>query len=219
MKQQVVIIPPVLASLAHGAEFLDYYLNQGIAGGMFVPGHLDLALGTYVNVSVELAEENQTIDLRGTIRWKRVQDQPSFPAGVGVAFDAADIRTRDLLLELSKNSEAFILRRRAPRIPAIVPVDIIGANQTTTTTVNISAHGAFLKNQYDYSPGERIRLDVLPTNYSKRISLAAKIVWSRNDSSPGVGIQFAQPWYRPATGLRRLLASLGQIPAAKSTYY
>ena len=85
---------PVRLSFASADEFIDHYLRDPDLGGIFIPTHIDMPVGTPIDLNIDLGGRS-TVEARGEIVWVRhdVHD-----AGIGVLhFVSVDDDHRDWL--------------------------------------------------------------------------------------------------------------------------
>lgn len=175
----------------HGRTFLDHYFNQGGLGGVFVPGYVRLASAEEVDLEVVFAREQVTVHARGVIRWKRLTDKKSLPAGVGVELLDTERRTRDLLLEFAEGKRVHLARRRSRRYPVMLEIEY--ATDTvflTDVTDNLSRDGASVLTDHDVEVGEIITMRLKPPGEAVAIDVKGEVRWRHEHGRKGFGVRF-----------------------------
>ena len=206
MNQEITILTTVKAKLANAGEFLHHYFHEGNLGGMLVPGNTHVDLGQNVNVEIYFLEENRIFHFRGVTRWKRVKDEPTLPAGIGVEFAESERKARDILIDFARGRRLLVQKRVSRRIPAVIDVEYASDSIfLADVTDNVSTGGAFILTNDPPEPGTQLKLRLRPPGYRIGISINAEVVWQRTDERPGMGVRFVFPWYRSAKKLNRLV--------------
>jgi Tfp pilus assembly protein PilZ len=180
----------VLLPLRDHRAFLDYYFNQGGIGGVFVPGYVRLASAAEVDLEVAFAKEQVTVHSRGVIRWKRLTDKKSLPAGVGVEFLETERRTRDLLLEFAEGKQVTLNRRRSRRYPVMLEIEYTTNSVfLTDVTDDLSRDGASILTDHDVEVGEIITMRLKPPG-DVGLDVKAEVRWRHLQGRKGFGVRF-----------------------------
>lgn len=204
--------PSVLIPLKSADAFLDYYTERG-SGTLFVPGYVDIPSGTEVTIEVAFSDPALTFSSRGVVRWKRSKSSRNLAAGIGVEFLPEEAGTRDLLVKFAKGEPIPELQQRARRFPVQMELDLLmGGAKMRARTQNISHTGAFIA-----SPRLAEVHSVLPVtiNGPEPFSVDAEVMWVRQGSSPGMGVQFLIDERATALHVRKLVELVRQDLASR----
>ncbi|MBI5511985.1 MAG: PilZ domain-containing protein [Deltaproteobacteria bacterium] len=213
--QALRVRPTILLPLRERSSFLDYYYNQGDAGGVFVPGNLRLASAEEVDLEILFAKEQVTIHTRGIIRWKRLAGKRDLPAGIGVEFLAAERATRDLLLELARGRDVNIAKRRSRRYPAMLEIDY-ATNSVflTDVTDDLSKEGAAIHCDDLPDVGAIVPLRLKVPDETSPIDLKGEVRWRKAEGRKCFGVRFV---FESPQAQERLAALVDRIKQQVAT--
>lgn len=200
--------------LNRAQEFLDIYFNNGGMGGVLVHLSAGVSVGDTCRLEFHFLRDD-TDDVvfhsRGIARWNRPTAARGLPAGIGVEFLEGERETRDLLLDHAQGRQVHITSRRSRRFPVAVVVEYATDSVfLTDVTDDLSAEGCFLVSDSLLPPGSELKLTLKPPGERRGISLAAHVVWVRDEGLVGMGIEFARPGWSSRRRLKDLLAHIRQ---------
>ena len=97
----------LLLPLKDRAAFLEQSFDKGEAGGLFVPGEVEVGLGDEVDVELHFIEDQVRFRIRGIVKWKRENaGRRSIPPGIGIEFLPSEGHTRDHLMAFAEGPES-----------------------------------------------------------------------------------------------------------------
>ncbi len=191
MSGRLEIRPTVLLPLREPSAFLNYYLELGQNGGVFLPGQINLASASELDIEVAFARLQITVHSRGVVRWKRLTDRNELRAGAGVEFLPTEHLARDLLLAMAKGSELALSKRACRRYPAMLEVALQSPEGIVTEiTEDISREGAAILAHHPPPVGSRLPLWIKTPVSLEPIEFIGDVRWSRAGTRPAFGVQF-----------------------------
>jgi len=198
--------------------FLEQHFDKGEAGGLFIPGDLDLELGDDVDVELHFVEEQVRFHIRATVKWKRsLTGRRSIPPGVGIEFLAIDKATEQQILRFAEGNESVSHRDRDRRYALAVEVrvetDSSGPDRVTLdgTTDDISEGGCFVITDANIDVGTKVDLKLkVPGPLFGRLHMPAHVAWRREQASAhtGIGIAFDFTSDRKRSQMKKAIALL-----------
>jgi Tfp pilus assembly protein PilZ len=198
-----------------GSAFLERYLPELAAGGVFFPTRRPLAIGESVVVAIRLGRRRSPMLVRGKVAWRRPgKHTTKVKAGIGIAFLESETQTRDYLLAVARGDSAEMLARRHHRLPVELPVrwQIPGVLQDNAGVLSdIGRGGAFVRTT-DPLPAEGdVVLKVSPPGAEVAMPLSARVAWKGAQSGEhGFGVEWKA---RDAGGNRRIKELVRRIEA------
>lgn len=163
------------------------------AGGMFVPGELDVALGEECDVELVFQEEHVRFHIRAVVKWKRTQaGRRALPPGVGLEFFASEARTQEQILRFAKGKESVSHVDRARRWTLQVDVRIAERGRTVEgVTDDISEGGCFVLTDVPLEPGTRVDVKLrAPGSLFGWLTVPGVVTWRRvQPERTGVGVE------------------------------
>jgi len=198
-----------------GAAFLERYLPELTAGGVFFPTRRPLAIGETVVVAIRLGRRRSPMLVRGKVAWRRPgKHTTKVKAGIGIAFLASETQTRDYLLAVARGDSAEMLARRHHRLPVELPVrwHIPGVLQDNEGVLrDIGRGGAFVRTTDPLPADGDVVLKVSPPGAEVAMPLSARVAWKGAQSGEhGFGVEWKA---RDAGGNRRIKELVRRIEA------
>jgi uncharacterized protein (TIGR02266 family) len=179
------------------------------AGGMFVPGELDVALGEECDVELVFQEEHVRFHIRAVVKWKRTQPgRRALPPGVGIEFLASEVRTQEQILRFAEGKESVSHVDRARRWTLQVDVKLTGEGGTIVgVTDDISAGGCFVLTDAPLVIGSRVDVKLRsPGTLFGWLTVAGVVSWRRvQPDRTGVGIELKFESERQQRAMQRIL--------------
>jgi Tfp pilus assembly protein PilZ len=197
---QLAVMPSVVTVFTDRAALTERYLGDFVHGGLFIAGHLRLAIGARACVDVALAAERLSVQVLSVVRWKRYRGQPHLPSGVGVEFTDPSPILQFLLRGTGMlPPEAFAARARR----FYVSLELVcqhGDQVVTGTTRDISRSGLFIRTSTPVAAGTSVQLRLLPPALPP-IELGCVVARVAKD---GMGVRFVSGSDEAKEALRRL---------------
>jgi Tfp pilus assembly protein PilZ len=198
-----------------GAAFLERYLPELAAGGVFFPTRRPLAIGENVVVAIRLGRRRSPMLVRGKVAWRRPgKHTTKVKAGIGIAFLASETQTRDYLLAVARGDSAEMLARRHHRLPVELPVrwqipGVLTDNEGVLR--DIGRGGAFVRTMDPLPADGDVVLKVSPPGAEVAMPLSARVAWKGGPSGEhGFGVEWKA---RDAGGNRRIKELVRRIEA------
>lgn len=171
-------------------------IEDGPFGGLFVPtcvpAALALPLGSPVRVKILLGSARKRLLIfRGRVHWKRFRDFSGFPAGLGVAFTAADVALQNRLWSYQAGAELFYIPRRSSRVSVKLRVESCTEGSAFEGyTEDVSLGGLFVQTTSLLPLRQPVIFAVEPIKGSGRLLLEARVAWHRTRfGPPGMGLK------------------------------
>lgn len=164
------------------------------AGGMFVPGELDVGLGEECDVELVFQEEHVRFHIRAVVKWKRTMPgRRALPPGVGIEFLASELRTQEQIIRFAEGKESVSHVDRARRWTLQVDVKLTGHpdGPIVGVTDDISEGGCFVLTDAPIEPGSRVDVKLrAPGTLFGWLTIAGVVTWRRVEPGrTGVGIE------------------------------
>jgi Tfp pilus assembly protein PilZ len=203
----------LLLPMRNRQAFLEQHFQKGEAGGLFVPGDLEVELGDEVDVELHFAEEQVRFHIRAQVKWKRQNaGRRSIPPGVGIEFLAMDRATEQQILRFAEGKESVSHVERERRFAVQMDVRVEGPRgmELEGTTDDVSEGGCFVVTDVNLDVGTPVvaRLKV-PGALFGRLKLPAVVAWRREQTTrSGMGLQFQFETDRQRQKMHKALALL-----------
>jgi type IV pilus assembly protein PilZ len=177
----------------NGSEFLQDYLRDLDAGGLFVRTAEEYTIGEHVEVTIAFPQIPDGVALRGDVVWRRapIRWRSAMLPGIGVGFIKEQRNRAEFLLDFC-NGELSALRVKGRRIPADFRVDILAENKRIPGQArDISRGGLFVQTDARVAKDSRIDLELYLSQTDPPEIIPGRVAWERSqDPNPGVGIEF-----------------------------
>lgn len=205
----------LLLPLRNRASFLEMYFSRGTgdgadAGGLFVPGELDVEPGDEVDVELHFIEEQVRFHTRARVKWKRNDaGRRAIPAGVGIEFLPSEQRTQQLVLRFAEGKESVhhVERERRWAVAVEVQISEPGRLIATGLTDDLSEGGCFVLTAAQLAVGASVVLKLkAPGSLFGWLTLPATVAWRRQQSGRnGLGVEFAFDTDRKRERVKRIV--------------
>ncbi len=186
--------PQLLLPIASRATFLEHSFDKGDAGGLFVPGEVNVALGEVVDLELHFVEDQVRFHIRGLVKWKRENaGRRALPPGIGIEFLPSEQATREHLRRFALGEHSVHHVQRDRRYSLHVDVKLRHNDQMLTgITDDISEGGCFFITNVPLVVGEMLQMRLrAPGSLFGWITLTAAVAWRRTDPARrGIGLQF-----------------------------
>jgi len=209
--------PQLLLPLQDWQAFLEQSTEKGEAGGLFVPGEVEVELGEEVDVEVHFVPDQVRFHIRGVVKWKRENaGRRSIPPGIGIEFLPSERHTREHLLEFARGSEAPKHVERERRFH--LQVDAVlkhGEQKLTGLTDDISEGGCFVNTDVRLPIGTPVEVKVrAPGTLFGWLTISATVAWTRTDPQrSGVGLAFIFETERKREKVKKIVALMKERAA------
>jgi Tfp pilus assembly protein PilZ len=174
------------------AEFLSHYSDSHDTGALFFRTRTDLEKGEEVLMEVSYPG----LPNRALVRGRVAGSKPG--KGLWLAFDKADVSTRDFLLQLARGEIAVTKQhlRSHNRFPTDLPVEVeVEQNGTQETrAADLSARGAFIQSAEPPAVGTAVRLVIgSGEGDDSNFSIDGEVAWiGGEDEAQGYGVKFSK---------------------------
>lgn len=173
------------------AEFLSHYSDSHDTGALFFRTRTDLENGEEVLMEISFPGLPNRALVRGKVAGRKAGK------GLWLAFDPADISTRDFLLQLARGEIAVTKQhlRSHNRFPADLPVEVeVEQNGTQESrAADLSASGAFIQSDEPPAVGTAVRLVIGSGENDGAFSIDGEVAWiGGEDEAQGYGVKFAR---------------------------
>jgi uncharacterized protein (TIGR02266 family) len=192
--------------------FLEQSFDKGEAGGLFVPGELEVSLGDEVDVEIHFVEDQVRFHIRGIVKWKReLAGRRAIPPGVGIEFLPSEADTREHLILFAQGRESVNHVERDRRYALQVDVKLRqGAMELTGITDDISEGGCFVKTDLVLPVGTVVDVKLkAPGSLFGWMTVPAAVAWTRSDKHrTGVGLAFHFEGDKQRAKMKKIVALL-----------
>lgn len=184
----------LLLPLKDRAAFLEQSFDKGAAGGLFVPGEVEVSLGDEVDVEIHFIEDQVRFRIRGVVKWKRENaGRRAIPPGIGIEFLPSEGHTRDHLVAFAEGRESVSHVERGRRYALQVDVKLSrGGVEEMGVTDDISEGGCFVLTENLLPVGTVLAVKLrAPGSLFGWMTLSAIVAWTRTDPArAGLGLAF-----------------------------
>ncbi len=187
----------LILPLRDRAHFLDQFFDQDDAGGLFIPGDLDVVVGEEIDLEIAFMQEQVRFRLRTTVLWKRGEVGRRAEPGIGLGFLPSEATTKGQLLRFARGEDVGHIERATRRfsLPLEVKLTVQQQGSRVVLTDDLSEGGCFLLLDPPLSIGTPVEVTFRsPGALFSWLTVPGRVAWRRTATGDphraGMGIEF-----------------------------
>lgn len=168
-------------------ELKDRYIPVLGEGGLFISTVEPLAVGTELDLEIDLAEKHFSFWVRGEVVWSNGGADAARP-GMGIKFIDLDYDQKVILYNLVADSvrEHLLERRQYTRLDSRLHARFCeDGGEYSLHTADLSVGGMFIASDHLVEPGERFRVLLEVPGRDEPVRVSAEVIRNVDTASPG----------------------------------
>jgi uncharacterized protein (TIGR02266 family) len=183
--------PQLLLTFKDRQAFLARYHETRKVAGLFVAGHVELEVGSVVELELAFADDRMVFRGRGVVRDRFIEDGHPHAPGLWVEFPPSEEKTRHLVVEYARGRDRQTVKRRPRRFKVRIQVAYATeAEFKQAHTEDLSRGGAFIETDELFDSGTLLALRIEPGDGHPAISTTAEVAWRQEAPVRGFGVRF-----------------------------
>ncbi len=181
----------LLLSFARAEEFVDVYVDAGMAGSLDILGRTDAVVGEVVDLEIAFKDDCMVFHARGLVRERRLVVVRGKSPGLLIELLPSEIRTREILLDFARGRNRSFVRRRPRRYPLHMEVEMaLDHTFVRVHTDDLNRDGAFLLTDQLLNSGTLLALRFADARGGPPLTINAEVAWRQTRPRCGIGVRF-----------------------------